>query len=60
MLSIINPLTLHALSLIANSCYFVLFLFPFFICLVAPQVALSTAPSVHVANSKRGRSSGIH
>lgn len=25
---------------------------------VAPQVALSTAPSVHAANSKRGRSSG--
>lgn len=34
-------------------------LFLLLICLVAPQVALSTAPSVYVANSKRGRSSGL-
>lgn len=59
-LSTLNYLTLHVYCLIAISYLFLFVFFLLLIRLVAPQVALSTAPSDHVANSKRGRSSGIH
>lgn len=37
------------------SVFILFFLFLSLFCLVAPQVALSTVPTVQVANSKRGR-----
>ena len=56
------PPTLHSLCLtqIIILFFFAFLSFLLLICLVAPRVALSTAPTVHVANRKRGRSSRIH